>query len=206
VIVTLTTFRRNALVVAAVFVVIVVSVLLMLNSASARAAEVVRLTNGKEVRIGQSRGALQKNFGSALRPITNEIYRYPAAVDKPAEATIYLTGGKVSAIMVTRGAGNSQLIEGGIRLGASGKQLQERFGKKLDAIDTQSDPVVQRGYKVVNPKTVSYYVTESCTGPRYDRVTVLAVSEKGAENNMAFLGKKRNCSNVSDQTQAAQPS
>jgi hypothetical protein len=158
-------------------------------------AEAMMLSNGKTVRMGQSLDSVKKAMGDDIVERANlpGAYRYPADYSRVNEATIYFDDDKVVAVIAARNEKTRQLGSD-ISVGASRSQLTSSFGKKLLQINTQSDVVKHKGYKVISARNVSYYLTSTCLPNEAEKVTVLAVAKKGFSDRMAYLTRPLQCS------------
>jgi hypothetical protein len=189
--VTYSTYSKKmwAIITVSVASVVFAAVLLYMNAVEANGVE---LSNGQTIRLGQSiDSVIARADGNVLR-ITEDTYRYPADPQEPAEMTIYTTGNHVSALLVSRGAGNKQASKG-VHIGMSEQELKKITGRRLEAINGHEDLVKQKGYKVSGAGSVSYYITASCVKVDNDSITAFAVSRVDAVSKMAFLTRGRIC-------------
>jgi hypothetical protein len=171
---------------------------------NARSTE-MRLSNGEAVRLGQASEKVMGALGEDIKPIDEEgrIYRYPADAALPAEVIIYISDGKVGAMLVNRDSGNKHALTGA-SLGMPIKDLKGKVGWRGSPkpISTETDAVKQKGYKVAGSKSSAYYITASCGRNTNQRITQIGLALKGQEKLLGPLLKPRTCSKP---TETAKP-
>lgn len=160
--------------------------------AQAKKSQTITLANGKSVNLDESVATLKSSFATDINEVAPGVFRYPADTKLPAEVDIYTDKNRVAAILLGRNSNHFQ-VSNKLHLGMTGATLSALFGGNLQAINTQTDFVKLRGYRVSSIGAVSYYMTQTCTHLNGDNVEYLAVVKPGSEKVVNFLNHPLTC-------------
>lgn len=185
------------LIVLAAFLPVVFASIGVANS-QAKAAQTLRLANGKSISLGQTMVSVKESLKNNISEVRPGIYRYPADKKYPAQVNIYTDKGNVAAMLVGRNKKHFQ-VQNKLHLGVTGTKLSRVFGGRLQTINTKIDIIKHRGYRVGGLGVVTYYLTQTCApglGDNIrngDNVIYLAMVKPGAEKIVRFLHQPLKC-------------
>jgi hypothetical protein len=124
----------------------------------------LRLSNGQSIWVGESKQELLLTVRGSLRQASPGLYQYPGDLLKPVEVSINVESDKVVGLFVSKNPLNRVLL-GDAGIGISSTELMSKLRVQgLALIDTQSDKVKQRGYKLVRGNVSTYFLLPACGG------------------------------------------
>lgn len=177
--------------VAAIFVFALtgVAVTFALNAAELAREETAVLSNGVEVRLGESADEVIKRLGSsAVVTKGKEIIQYPKpSKEKPVEVLIYTDGKIIVAVNIINNTRN-RIKTSPVNLQSSREELVSRYsnGARRKSFETISD----NDYKLKLNRAAAYYEFDACSGS--DKVETVTIAYASAEK-MFGAHSKPNC-------------
>ena len=149
---------------------------------------VVKLSNGKEIFLGQSVSALKAVMGNDLRNPKPDYYEYPSQVGigHTLQATIWVNKDKLVAIRISFNSDNQQKSTG-VHIGMSLNETKTKTNNAVQPILEFGKYGVARGLTLKNKDVTSYYLVNPCAPPS-EEVVVFAITSKGFDDKVKELG------------------
>lgn len=172
--------KKTALVVVALFAIVGIVGTYITNAAQITNEETVRLSNGKEIRLGQSIRAVSSRLGNDLFKVNDEQYIYPGGERQPIEVVIETAKGKVVAIHLENSSANvtkskQNTVDQDLRQVASKERRAQRVSGELRQQR-------EKGLKIEQTRSAQYLLTDHCD--ESDRVGLVSLVAKGYESRL----------------------
>lgn len=183
--------KQRAILVIVAFALVGVIGTLITNAAQIVDEETVRLSNGKEIRLGQSAESLEQLLGSDLYKLSDRQYQYPG-IDNPAiEVVMEIAENKVVAIHLADNPANF-IKATGTKIGVSTETVRTEERGRSRALQGAMAQLREKGIVLEQSRSKQYLLTNPCNEDSQNTtVDLVSIAFKDYEHRVTeALGPK----------------